>query len=138
MNANRHNRGYGNQRSSIFTAYIQIYNDQNFDKNVVLQELAALFQLMALELALNKYSSTQDGCEITFFGSNILPKYNHLFQSGLQQKFIMSQSFVRLPDHKPLKYLILRFVVSQRSIMHRQSTLYPKFPKKVLETNMSC
>ncbi|CAL5980885.1 Reverse_transcriptase/endonuclease [Hexamita inflata] len=53
---------------TVFADDIQISHDQNVDKDVVLQELAALLQPLGLELALNKCSSTQDGGEITFLG----------------------------------------------------------------------
>ncbi|CAL6093772.1 Reverse_transcriptase/endonuclease [Hexamita inflata] len=45
---------------TVFADDIQISHDQNVDKDVVLQELAALLQPLGLELALNKCASTQD------------------------------------------------------------------------------
>ncbi|CAL6006125.1 Reverse_transcriptase (RNA-dependent DNA polymerase) [Hexamita inflata] len=58
-------KGY---QHTVFADDIQISHDQNVDKDVVLQKLAALLQPLGLELALNKCSSTQDEGEITFLG----------------------------------------------------------------------
>ncbi|CAL5974358.1 Reverse_transcriptase/endonuclease [Hexamita inflata] len=91
---------------------IQISHDQNVDKDVVLQELAALLQPLGLELALNKCSSTQDGGEITFLGQTFSQSSTVSLAERMTAKI---DKCLKVLDASPItnhqKFLLLRSVV---------------------------
>ncbi|CAL5989749.1 Reverse_transcriptase (RNA-dependent DNA polymerase) [Hexamita inflata] len=97
---------------TVFADDIQISHDQNVDKDVVLQELAALLQPLGLELALNKCSSTQDGGEITFLGQTFSQSSTVSLAERMTAKI---DKCLKVLDAAPItnhqKFLLLRSVV---------------------------
>ncbi|CAL6053907.1 Reverse_transcriptase/endonuclease [Hexamita inflata] len=97
---------------TVFADDIQISHDQNVDKDVVLQELAALLQPLGLELALNKCSSTQDGGEITFLGQTFSQSSTVSLAERMTAKIdkcLKVLDAVPITNHQ--KFLLLRSVV---------------------------
>ncbi|CAL5974356.1 Reverse_transcriptase (RNA-dependent DNA polymerase) [Hexamita inflata] len=94
---------------------IQISHDQNVDKDVVLQELAALLQPLGLELALNKCSSTQDGGEITFLG-----------QTFSQSSTVSLAERMTAKIDKCLKVLDAAPITNHQKFLLQRSVVLPK------------
>ncbi|CAL5991490.1 Reverse_transcriptase (RNA-dependent DNA polymerase) [Hexamita inflata] len=115
---------------TVFADDIQISHDQNVDKDVVLQELAALLQPLGLELALNKCSSTQDGGEITFLGQTFSQSSTGSLAERMTAKI---DKCLKVLDASPItnhqKFLLLRSVVLPKVNYAPLVDFAPKIPQ---------
>ncbi|CAL5995513.1 Reverse_transcriptase/endonuclease [Hexamita inflata] len=115
---------------TVFADDIQISHDQNVDKDVVLQELAALLQPLGLELSLNKCSSTQDGGEITFLGQTFSQSSTVSLAERMTAKI---DKCLKVLDASPItnhqKYLLLRSVVLPKVNYAPLVDFAPKIPQ---------